>query len=553
MTRWRLTVVLLVVGVIGVPAVLPFLELFGSGAGWQAWGESGRLRALALNTLLLVSGTLILAMPAGIVGAILLYRTDLPFRRGLRFLVILTLFVPLPLFTSAWQAALGTGGWLPSVVWKPPLSADSPGPGNGWQPWALGLDSAIWVQAVAGLPWVIVLVGQGLCWVEPELEEDALTVAGPWRVLAWVSLPRSLVSICAAALWIALMAMNEITVTDAMQVRTFAEEVYIQFAPGDRGALSRAVAVSLPAVVVTCALVVGVTLWWQRTLPPRDVLLAPPRSFPLGAARWPCLAAVLLAVGVLVGVPVASLIWKAGLAGNPEVWSAPVTVQQLAIVLRVRGGMILTSLFLAAVSGFLAASLGLAVCWLAVGSRWFQFTTLGLLALVWALSGPIVGLGLKETIAAILNWTGFYPLAVVLYYGPSPVPALWAHLLRFFPCAVAVLWPIVRLLPPEMGDAARVDGAGPRAEMWHVVLPLTWIAFVRAALAVAVLSLGELSAGKLVETPGSRTFAHEVFDQMHFGVSNDLAALCLVLLAAVVLGGALWQGVSAWFHEYAGE
>jgi ABC-type spermidine/putrescine transport system permease subunit II len=42
-----------------------------------------------------------------------------------------------------------------------------------------------------------------------------------------------------------------------------------------------------------------------------------------------------------------------------------------------------------------------------------------------------------------------------------------------------------------------------------------------------------------VDTPGSQTFAHEVFAQMHYGVSNDLAALCLVLLALIVLGGAL--------------
>ena len=53
------------------------------------------------------------------------------------------------------------------------------------------------------------------------------------------------------------------------------------------------------------------------------------------------------------------------------------------------------------------------------------------------------------------------------------------------------------------------------------------------------MSLGELSASKLVETPGSQTFAHEVFTQMHYGVTNDLAALGLVLLAAVLVGGSL--------------
>jgi iron(III) transport system permease protein len=68
---------------------------------------------------------------------------------------------------------------------------------------------------------------------------------------------------------------------------------------------------------------------------------------------------------------------------------------------------------------------------------------------------------------------------------------------------------------------------------------------VRAGLAVAVLSLGELGASKLVSTPGSKTFAHEVFFQMHYSATNNVAALCLVLLAAVVLGGSLWA-VAGW-------
>ena len=42
---------------------------------------------------------------------------------------------------------------------------------------------------------------------------------------------------------------------------------------------------------------------------------------------------------------------------------------------------------------------------------------------------------------------------------------------------------------------------------------------------------------KLSETPGSRTFTHEVFNKMHYGVTSDLAAVCLMLLAVVVLGG----------------
>src|SRR5204862_228056 len=58
-------------------------------------------------------------------------------------------------------------------------------------------------------------------------------------------------------------------------------------------------------------------------------------------------------------------------------------------------------------------------------------------------------------------------------------------------------------------------------------------------LAVGVLSLGELSAGKGGATPGSAALAHVIFEQLHRGVPGDVAALCLVLLLAVACGGAL--------------
>jgi iron(III) transport system permease protein len=550
MNRWRVVLALSLAGLVGVPAAMPFAYLLTHSQGWQAWAELGRLTLLARNTFQLVAGTLALAMPVGILGAVLLYRTDLPFRRGLRFLTLITLFIPLPLFTSAWQAALGTGGWLPLTMWNNEPGASPEGQAKTdftaaprpsvWQPWAHGVSTAMWVHAVAGLPWVIVLVGQALCWVERELEEDALTVVGPWQVLWKVTLPRCRAALFAAGLWIALFATTEITVTDMMQVRTFAEEVYTEFVAGDRGApLARAVAISVPMILVTWGMTVLATSRWQRLLPPLETLATQPLLIRLGRARWPCLIVALLGVGLLAGVPLASLIWKAGLAGSPPAWSAQVAGHHLLTACRARSGLVAESLLLAAIAGGLAAVLGLVICWLATESRWFQAATLGLMAVVWALSAPLIGIGLGQTIDQAIHWIPFRPLEVILYYGPSPVPTLWAYLIRFFPCAVAILWPVVRLLPRELRDAARVDGARPLSELSSIVVPLTAPACWRAGIAVGILALGELGASKLAATPGSSTFAMEVFGLMHYGVSNDLAALCLLLLAAIVLGSAL--------------
>ena len=201
------------------------------------------------------------------------------------------------------------------------------------------------------------------------------------------------------------------------------------------------------------------------------------------------------------------------------------------------GVMLRDSLLLAAAAGVLIAALALLTCWAARGSRWLQGGVLVLMAAAWAMPGPLVGLGLKTIIDCLLTVTDSRWLAQVLYHGPSPLPLLWVVVIRFFPCAVAVLWPVARLMPAELSDAARVDGATPTQELRHVVWPLLSTAFGRAALAVAVLSLGELSAGKLVATPGMPSYATDIFTQMHYGVTNELAARCVLLLILVAAGG----------------
>jgi iron(III) transport system permease protein len=539
-TKWRLAVAALLAGLVAAPLCLPAFQLLSERDAWQAWSDGPRLLALARNTFFLVSGTLALCLPAGVAGAVLLYRTDQPLRRTLRAVVLLTLFVPLPLFTSGWQSAVGGGGWLPLKWWNRPRPEDTAFASGGtvWTPWGQGIGTAIWVHAAAGLPWVVWLVGRGLRRVDRELEEDALTSAGPWRVLTRVSLPRASASIAVAALWVALQTATEITVTDVMQVRTFAEEVYTQFVLSDRGSLERAVAVSLPLTLAVAVLVVLTAWHWERSLPPSLTHAGTPPTFRLGRWRWPAGVIMAAAALVLAGIPVGSLVWRAGLSGTPPNWSVTVVFRYLLSARQTSATVARESLLVAAAVGAVAATLALLACWAARESRGIRAAVLVLMAVAWATPGPVVGLGLNAAIGWVLDQTGSDILKQLLWDGPSAAPVVWVNVVRFFPCAVAILWPALQTLPPELREAARIEGAGPIRELVAVVVPLTAGVWLLAALAAAVLALGEVSAGKLVATPGGDTWAHHVFTQMHYGVTNDLAARCLLLLVVIAAAAA---------------
>ena len=490
-----------------------------SRSSWAAWAEADRLAELAATTLGLVGLTLLVALPFGVGLAILLYRTDLPGRTWLRALFGVAMFVPLPLFALAWQAV-----------------------GGGWRPWTQGLLPAAFVHGMAALPWVVWLTGLGLSRVEPDLEEDARTVLPAAAVLWRVSLRQAAPAVGLAAVWVALQAAGEITVTDLGMVRTFAEEVYTQLVTGSPDALGRTVAVALPGTVGAVLVVGLLTRRWAGRLSISSSA-RPPLVLRLGAWRWLTSAAVLvLAVGY-AGVPLVSLFVQAG--GGTD-WTAHRLGIEVRRAITLQAPMVLDSLAWAATAGVVAAAIALVASWVALDSPFVRRLLFVLAVALWAVPGPVLGFGLKEVIEwvmdaedVLLGWTAVRPLRAVLYDMPTPLPVLWAHVARLFPYAVAVVWPAVREVPRDLRETARVDGVTAWGEFRRVTWPVTRSAAGLAALAVTALALGELAASKLVQVPGRATFAQELFAQMHYAATATTASLALVQLGLTVLVWAL--------------
>jgi iron(III) transport system permease protein len=518
----------------GLPLAALLFELIATPEAWTAWSEFPRLFDLARGSALLALGTLAVVMPLGTLGGLLLFRTDMPFTRLARFLVFLTLFVPLPVVTSAWQMALGliTHGPAGTPLWP-----------SGYLP-------AILLHAVVSLPWVIVIVGLGLSWVEPELEEEGLLTVPAYRVIMSVTLPRAFPSLLLAAMWTVLQTLNELTtVTDTLVVRTFGEEVYYQYTLDARTGGPRAVVVSLPAIVLIGVLALFVVRRWRRVVPERQSLVHGPRRFVLGPARWPVLLVAVVKACVLLGIPLGGLLWKAGLRyGSAEIpasptWEASLVVERFLVTAWRQRGVLGDSLVVAAGTGVSVGLTALWLCWLARRCGWFERAVWLLAAVIWAMPGAVLGVGLLAAIQWLLNLDPSGLVAAVLWERPSPLPNLWLCLLRFLPVGLVALAPIMRLLPTQLEESAELDGATPVQRFTRVILPILRIPLLWTMLGVGVLSLGELAGSKLASTPGFKTLAQHVFEQMHYGADAELASLCLVLLTLVLAGGVLLAAV----------
>jgi iron(III) transport system permease protein len=256
--------------------------------------------------------------------------------------------------------------------------------------------------------------------------------------------------------------------------------------------------------------------------------------YELGVARWPACVVVIALTVLALGVPLANLIYKAGLivvvdeatgeatqgwsaerfaastlpaSPNPLHWK---NREEYYHSLAVGGWVVIGSVALATLLAWAARGRGPGAIPAYLSS-----------ALGFALPGPLVALGviwlLNRPSPAFLPW---------LYDETVLAPAL-AIGVRTLPIATWILWGAFRSIDNDQLDAARADGASNLSLLSDVVLPQRWRALSIAALAAFAIAAGDLASSLLVIPPGRPTIANHIFLLIHAGVHNAEAGLCL--------------------------
>lgn len=510
-------------------------------------GEAGppidvaRPLALAWESVKLVALTEALALPAGVALAWLLFRTDLRGRRVLLAAILLGLFVPLPLQALAWLGSFGNVGREQAL---------------GAGPVLVGLAGAAVVHAVSALPWVVLLAGLGFLAVEPELEESARLERPGWRVVAAVSLRRSAGAIAGAAMIVAVLTAGDMTVTDRIPLRTYAEESYTLSQLGlDGGRL--ALRASIPQVLAIGLLVLVGLRALGRIDPARVRAGASgPRTWPLGPWRWPLGLAATLAVAALLGLPLYGLVWRAGRVGSGlspgrgAAWSVAGLMGTLAGAWEdlvdpsrplVRAALPGTVLWAG-----LGATLAVAVAWpLAWGARrpggvgaWPAFAVVTLLL---ATPAPIVGMAYKMAYArAGPPGPGAGAIARALrLLNETPALMVMGLAARALPFAFLILWPALRSIPQGFLDAAALDGLDPAGRAGRVGRPASRRAIGAAWLLSFAMALGELPTSYFLRASRYEPVSLYVWEYLHRGADSRLSGAGLILLAVAVVPGAL--------------
>ena len=463
-------------------------NVFGSSEAWSRWIQ------LLSNTMSVCGSAVGLCCLAGTALALVLFKTDARFRPAAIALLLLAAALPIHVVNGSMLSIIGVERAQKSAV-------------------MVGL-----IHAIAHLPIVVLIIGVAVRSVAAELEEVALVEgAGRLRVLLRVTLRSAVGGTVASVILVVLWAATDYSVSDVLQVRTFAEEVYTQSALWGRP--QEAALACVPQVALF-----GVLLWVLR----RGYIASDPPALSSGrrrrfmTGRWRTLLSIVAGAAclALAATPIASLV--------PRLERAK-SVTQLAWSFSEE---IRVSMVASLAAGVISAGLGVGLAWYAVRRRRWRAMITGYVVAMLAIPAPILGMGMIR----LFNRPGFWGNHVY----DSPVILVLAYVFRFLPIAVILLIPTVRAVPRECEMAARVDGCGMLGTWRRIVWPMCLPGALVAMFVVMVLSLGELPCSLLVAPPGYVTAGTRFFSLIHYGLYPDAAMLCLLSMAMVAVP---WLGL----------
>jgi iron(III) transport system permease protein len=476
------------------------------------------------RTVLLGAGASGVAVLLGAPLGFLVSRTDLPAAAFWRPLALVPLVLP-PLFLA--------------ITWTAVVELR-------------GAPAAIGVLGLHTFPIVAFFTAAAFDRIDAPRQEAAQLVGGLPAVLR-MELPLVLPAVLCGACLAFLFAVNDFATPDYIssvgrKFNVYADEVFANYQLQE--STGRAVASSLPLVLLSLAMLVPALLLRRRgALATVGGTFRRPVPLRLGAWRLPALAFVLVVLVLACGLPVGRLLYEAGVPGREAVqgpgnlamglaspgqvpvgaWSLPSLFDAFRTALERTRQDLGNSLLYSTVAGLVAVPLALALAHLCERTRGGRLLEV-LLALPMAVPAILFGIGN----IAVWNhgWSADFfdsgALVVVLEVG------------RFLIFPLLLLTGAVASLSPRLEEAARLAGVPPARRLVRVVAPAVLPSLLAGWSLVFVLAMRELDAAILVPA-ANHTIIFRVFNQIHFGRDDAVAALCLLVVFFLLLPGLLWS------------
>ncbi|MBC8462841.1 iron ABC transporter permease [Candidatus Bathyarchaeota archaeon] len=362
------------------------------------------------------------------------------------------------------------------------------------------------VNVLSYLPLGVGLAIVGFMLVESEAVEVARLVKNDYRVFTEIILSLAMPTISTALGLVFILVITDFSVPTLYSFNVYSLEVFSEFSASNR--TSNSVLLSLPTLAATFA-VLSVSIRGLRSTVQSSSV---GRFTGFNGWRLPewfrgiQLSAVVVCISQLI-LLVGGLIVE---TGSP---------QSLWFALTAASDDVVTTLIISVSGAVIGGGLGyMLVGKLEEGVHWWL-----LLSLPLALPSSLVGISL------ILGYNTWLPAV----YGTMLMPVV-AVITRFTSLAAIIVYAQKRKMDGLLFDASDLFEVRKNDALRKVKFPLQRQGIAAAALVLFAFSLGELGATLLVVPPGSETLTIRIFNYLHYGGSEEVAGLCLVMVIVMM-------------------
>jgi iron(III) transport system permease protein len=473
-------------------------------------------------------GSCLVALPVGWLVA----RTDMPFQRTVRALIMASFVTPPFLGAIAWEILAAPNSGILNRIWRDVSGAE--------------MDAHLFnIYSVTGLGFVIgcytfsyvfVLVANALDRIPAEVEDASAILGGGALLTARrITIPLVMPAVLAGSLVAFLQAMTLFGSPAILAMpagfHTMTTKIWSLFQYPPKPGLAAAAA--LPLLFVTILL-----LRAQRAILGRRGYAVvggkygEPRRLALGPWRWVALAACLVVLSFPVFLPYAAL-FKAAFTRVPSEPLSLATLtwhnlnfvffefSQTRVALR-------NTLILGTAAATIGTVFAFVIAYLTTRQAIVGHRVLGFLATApVAIPGIVLGVGLFLA----------YTRPPLVLYG-----TLWILLLAYLtielPAAYQQLQSAFKAVHPELEEASRILGATRLQAMRHVTVPLLRSGVIAAWCFIFIGVMRELSAAIMLFTANTKPISVVIYDLNESGDLGAISVLGLFMLAvtfAVVL------------------
>ncbi len=509
----------------------------------SVYGDPG-FYALVGNTVVFALGCTVGALLVGGVLAWLVERTDLPFKGTARVTIALPMVLPPFLLAMGWALLASPRNGSLNELFKL-LFGLGQGPLNIYS-----LGGMVFVETLALVPSVYLILSSAFRNMDPALEEAAMTSGARWpQMIRRIFLPMLAPALLAAAAYLLIVGflVFDVPGTLGLPVGIFVVSSRIVYLATDQSGGTAAYG-QIAAIGVTFLLLLLALAWAYRRLTAQASRFVTvtgkgfrPRELKLGALTPLALGLVALYFVLSVVAPLGLLLWT-----SLTPYLAPVSWdmlpklsldQHLALFDNRRlAAASWRSVWISALSATIVTSIALLVAWAVLrgkGRGRKLIDTLSFMPL--AIPGTMIGMALVYV---------YLTLSFIPVYGTAWIMVI-AYVTVYLSFTSRAANATLIQLHPELEEAARTSGGTPTYTIRRIVLPLMLPALAGAWVWVVAHVMRELSTALLLQGDDNATVAVQLWSYWSGGEPNKAAAVGVWLVLAMTVVTIGWQWLSA--------